>query len=85
MQKLNSWFDWIIIDSPPQLPFADTTVWSRVTDGILFVARRGTSEKRKLEKAVEALDRHKLIGAVLNSSNGTVDRDYYYYRKTLGA
>ncbi len=85
MGKLNSWFDWIIIDSPPQLPFADTTVWSRVTDGILFVARRGTSEKRKLEKAVEALDRHKLIGAVLNSSNGTVDRDYYYYRKAPGA
>jgi len=80
MQKLNSWFDWIVIDCPPVLPFADTSVWTRMTDGILFVARRGMSEKRKLQKGLEALDRNKLIGALLNSSNGTVDRDYYYYR-----
>jgi capsular exopolysaccharide synthesis family protein len=85
MHKLNSWFDWIVIDSPPALPFADTSVWTRLSDGILLVARRGTSEKRKLEKALEALDRTKLIGAVLNSSNSTVDGDYYYYRRAPGA
>jgi capsular exopolysaccharide synthesis family protein len=85
MQKLNSWFDWIVIDSPPVLPFADTSVWTRLTNGVLFVARRGTSEKRKLQKALEALDQNKLIGALLNSSNGTADGDYNYYRRTPGA
>jgi capsular exopolysaccharide synthesis family protein len=85
MHKLSSWFDWIVIDSPPVLPFADTSVWTRLTDGVLFVARRGTSEKRKLQKALEALDQNKLIGALLNSSNGTADSDYNYYRRAPGA
>ena len=33
MRQLAALFDWIIVDSPPLLPLADTTVWSRVTDG----------------------------------------------------
>ena len=46
MQKLRSWFDWIVIDSPPVLPMADTSVWARMADGKLLVARHGTSKKR---------------------------------------
>ena len=30
MDQLTAWFDWILIDSPPVLPLADTSVWSRV-------------------------------------------------------
>ena len=80
MQKLQIWFDWIVIDSPPVLPLADTSVWSRHADGILLVARRGTTEKRKLQKGLESLDSDKLIGALMNCSNGAADGDYYYYR-----
>ena len=35
MDHLTAWFDWIIIDSPPVMPLADTSVWMRLTDGIL--------------------------------------------------
>lgn len=80
MQKLKSWFDWIVIDSTPVLPLADTSVWARTADGILLVARHGTTKKRKLRKGLDALDTNKLIGALLNSSNSASDTDYYYYR-----
>ena len=30
MDQLTAWFDWIIIDSPPVMPLADTSVWMRV-------------------------------------------------------
>src|SRR6185369_11506135 len=37
--QLTSTFDWIIIDSPPLLPLADTSVWARLVDGALLVVR----------------------------------------------
>ncbi|HEX4310737.1 MAG TPA: CpsD/CapB family tyrosine-protein kinase [Acidobacteriaceae bacterium] len=76
--KLAELFDWVIIDSPPVLPLADTSIWSRLCDGILLVARQGTSEKRQLQRGVESIERQKLIGAILNSSNSAPHSDYYY-------
>jgi Mrp family chromosome partitioning ATPase len=80
MDQVTAWFDWIIIDSPPVLPLADTSVWTRLTDGILLVARQGTTEKRKLLRGLPALDRKKLIGAVLNCAKDAACSDYYYQR-----
>jgi capsular exopolysaccharide synthesis family protein len=86
MTKLNSWFDWVVIDSPPVLPLVDTSIWARLADGILIVARHGTTKKRELEKGLEALDANKLIGALLNSSNSNIDSyDYYYGHATESA
>lgn len=79
-QKLNSWFDCIVIDSPPMLPLADTSVWARLADGILLIARRGKTEKRRLQKGLEALDQNKLIGAIMNSSSGAKSGYDYYLR-----
>jgi capsular exopolysaccharide synthesis family protein len=85
-EQLGAWFDWIIIDSPPALPLADTSVWSRLADGILLVTRQGTTQKRHLERTLEAVDSSKLLGAVLNSSMSTSDNEYYsYYRPTEDA
>ena len=78
MDQLSSWFDWVIIDSPPVLPLADTSVWSRMADGIILVAREGTTDKQQLRKGLEALDSKKLIGALLNSSQSAGSSDYYY-------
>jgi len=82
IDQMASWFDWIVVDSPPVLPFADVSLWSRLTDGILLVARRGKTEKRQLLRGIEAIDRKKLIGAVLNCSKSAVKSDYYYYNKS---
>jgi len=35
LDQLTAGFDWIIIDSPPILPLADTSVWTRFADGVL--------------------------------------------------
>ena len=78
MDQVTEWFDWIVIDSPPVLPLADTSVWMRLADGILLITRQGTTEKRLLQKGLEALEPKKLIGAVLNSSRSSGNGDYYY-------
>jgi capsular exopolysaccharide synthesis family protein len=81
MEQLAGWFEWIIIDSPPILPLADTSVWTRMADGILLVTRQGTTQKRHLQRGLEALESKKVIGAVLNSSKSSADNDYYSYRR----
>ncbi len=86
MDQLATLFDWIIIDSPPVLPLADTSVWSRLADGILLVTRQGTTEKKKLQRGLEALDQRKLIGALLNGSQSPAHSEYYYpYRSSTAS
>jgi capsular exopolysaccharide synthesis family protein len=78
MDQLSELFGWVVVDSPPVLPLADTSVWTRLCDGILLVTRQGTTEKRQLQRGVEAIESQKLIGAILNSSNNAPHSDYYY-------
>jgi len=59
MDELTAWFDWIVIDSPPVLPLADTSIWARSADGILLVTRKGITEKQQLQRGLEALERKK--------------------------
>jgi capsular exopolysaccharide synthesis family protein len=78
LDQLSELFDWVVIDSPPVLPLADTSVWTRLCDGVLLVTRQGVTEKRQLQRGVEAIEPQKLIGAILNSSNNAPHSDYYY-------
>jgi capsular exopolysaccharide synthesis family protein len=79
LDDLTESFDWIIIDSTPILPVADTSVWARLSQGILMVVREGKTEKRQLEKALELIDKSALIGVVLNDSTNTEHKSYYTY------
>jgi capsular exopolysaccharide synthesis family protein len=80
MEQLTAWFDWIVIDSPPLLPLADTSVWARMADGILMVTRPGITHKRQLKRGLEALESNKLIGALLNCSRNMDESGYYYHQ-----
>jgi capsular exopolysaccharide synthesis family protein len=77
MIQLSTWFDWIVIDSPPILPLADTSVWARLADGILLVTREGTTKRQMLQRGLQALEKSKLLGAVVNSSANTDHSNYY--------
>jgi capsular exopolysaccharide synthesis family protein len=77
MEQLTKWFDWIVIDSPPVLPLGDTSVWARLVDGIMLVAREGTTRKRELKRGLDVLDHSKFLGLVLNNSNSTDQSNYY--------
>jgi capsular exopolysaccharide synthesis family protein len=80
IEQLGECFDWIVIDSPPILPLADTTIWMRLADGVLLVTRQGITEKHQLQRGLEALESEKVIGALLNCADGA---SYgYYYRSS---
>jgi capsular exopolysaccharide synthesis family protein len=77
LEQLSAWFDWVVIDSPPLLPLADSTVWARLVDGVLLVVREGRTEKQQLKRGLGQLGQAPLIGAVINDSSNSDHRNYY--------
>lgn len=76
-EHLSSCFDWIVLDSPPVLPLADTTVWARFADGVLMVTRQGKTEKKSLQRGLRVLEQSHLLGVVVNSCSNTDHSNYY--------
>ena len=86
LDQLSARFDWIVIDSPPLLPLADTSVWVRFADGVLLVVREGKTERRQLQRVLHVLNRSNLVGVVLNSCTNANQSSYYqsYLSVTAG-
>ena len=81
VEELERLFDWVIIDSTPVFPLADTGIWAKLVDGILLVARQGKTEKLPLQKTVAILDKSLLLGVILNGFTDTMQQKYSkYYR-----
>ncbi|HKT70939.1 MAG TPA: CpsD/CapB family tyrosine-protein kinase [Terriglobales bacterium] len=66
MAEVGSAFDWVLVDSAPLLPVADSVVLSRHCDGILLVVRRDRALKSALPEALNRFEPSKLLGLVLN-------------------
>ena len=79
LEQLETFFDWIIIDTPPLRPLADTPLWMKLADGVLLVTREGVCEKKQLERAIEVIDRSTMLGVVVNSCSSN-EQKYYYAR-----
>jgi exopolysaccharide/PEP-CTERM locus tyrosine autokinase len=72
---------YVIIDTPPLLPYAETHALSGMVDGILFVVKEGASSKKSIREALDLLADTHVLGVVYNdvsaeSLNGRYD--YYY-------
>jgi Mrp family chromosome partitioning ATPase len=68
VRLLAGWFDWVVVDTPPLIPMADSNLWARLVDGTLLVIRSGVVPRRALRAAVESMDGLKLLGMVLNDA-----------------
>ena len=79
LEQLDASFDWMIIDTPPVRPLADTPLWMKLADGVLLVTREGVCEKKQLERALEVIDPATMLGVVVNSCS-TNEQKYYYAR-----
>ena len=77
LDALRPSFDWIVIDSPPLLPLADTSVWSRVVDGTLIITRQGRTKKRELQRGIEMLDKSSILGVVINDCSSAEQNNHF--------
>lgn len=83
IQEIGRWltsvFDWVVIDSPPLIPFADSHCLATFADTALLVVRQGLTSRKSFENALAALDGVNVAGLVLNASDSTQHDGYYHY------
>jgi protein-tyrosine kinase len=81
IETLAQSFDWILFDATPMFPMADATSLSRLSDGVLVVVREGFTRRKVLNKAIESIEKSKLLGVVFNQASMlNVDYSHYYGR-----
>lgn len=74
-------YDWVIVDAPPLLGFAEPLQLATVVDGVLVVARAGQTDRKAVASVVNTLRRLRanVIGIVMNQVHHRLGGGYYYY------
>jgi capsular exopolysaccharide synthesis family protein len=79
---LSPHFDWILIDTPPVLAFADAIDIARAADAVLLVARAAITPFEVAQRAQAAFSSSRILGFVLNAVKDAPRKgSYYYYGK----
>lgn len=77
---LAPYFDWILIDTPPALAFADAVDLARAADAVLLVARGASTTYDVAQRAQATFSNSRVLGFVLNAvKNAPHTTSYYYY------
>ena len=89
LRALSESFDYLLLDSPPELIVTDAAVLSALTYGVIVIANTDSTTKNGLKQAVEQLRgvnaNINLLGVVLNNLSPQRDGyyyNYYYYKKS---
>lgn len=71
---------YVIIDTPPLLPFAESRQLSHLVDAIIYVVREKQATKLEIVEAIEALKGTNLLGMVYNDASvNSYDKRYSRY------
>jgi protein-tyrosine kinase len=71
-------FDWVIIDSPPVIGLADTTLLAHLCDAILLVVRADSTPTKLVVDAVQKIGKERICGVVMNRQKHVNSSRYYY-------
>jgi protein-tyrosine kinase len=82
-------FDWVIIDTPPVGLLTDASLLAQMVDLALLVVRAESTPFEQVQRAADAIGRHRITGVVLNrvskTALGEASRytDYYSSYSTV--
>lgn len=90
LAKLRGSYDFVIVDAPPLLPVADSTILLTEVDGALLLVRHGTTHREELRRAIGRVEAvgGKVLGTVLNRIPGggrAGSYGYYGYGYSYGS
>lgn len=82
LASLERSFDYVVMDTPPLLAFADASIVAARADAALLVVREGHARRRELAQAKAQLDQSgaRVLGAVMNMCREDPSEGYYRYR-----
>jgi len=82
VKNLREMFDYVVIDSPPVIPFSDARSLARLCDAVILVSRYGFTTRRSITLSTEMLSEMQvpLMGVVLNDMDlSSADFHYFNY------
>ncbi len=79
LSELRRYFDYILIDAPPVVAFADARLLANHADAVIVVVRAGLAGHSTVERAIEALPANRILGVVLNGADQMSEVGYYGY------
>ena len=90
ISELTERFGMVVFDSPPVVPVTDAAIIGAAVDGVVLVARSGSTRREMIARAVDLLRgvNANLLGVVLNAIDVEGRRRggyYYYYYRHYGA
>lgn len=77
-------YDYVVVDTPPAVPFPDCRVLAKVVDGFLLVVTAHRTPRRLVDEAISVLPKEGIVGVVFNSDDVTLSRAYHGYYNTEG-
>jgi capsular exopolysaccharide synthesis family protein len=85
LRRLHLVFDWIVIDTPPAMQFADTGVLADLCDGVLLVVGAGMTPVQIAKQTAHDLREDRILGIVLNRAERSDQAaKYFSYYKEPG-
>lgn len=81
IDKLSRQYDYILVDTPPVNIVSDACVVANLLDGVLLLARQGSTKKEDVKRAVTRLQLTgaKLLGYILVDASLQKENRYDYY------
>ncbi len=79
IEDLRKYFDFILIDAPPVVAFADARLLANHADAVMVIVRAGMAGHNTVERAIEALPGSRVLGVVLNGVDQMSEVGYYGY------
>jgi len=84
ISRLRKTFKYILIDSPPVLPMADSHLLAELSDRVVFVVRARRTRRETLARALEVFDPKNVLGLILNDvsyEHARYGQAYRHYEK----
>jgi capsular exopolysaccharide synthesis family protein len=84
LHNLRGRFDWVLVDTPPVLAMADTSILAPFVDGVILVVGAEVSTRPAVQRSIDQLRGvgGVVLGAVLNRVD--LKRNAYYYSHYYG-
>ncbi len=82
LEEARRQFGFVLLDTPPFVPFTDCRILSRWVDGFLLVVAAHRTPRKLVEETLNVIEPDKLLGLVFNGDDGLLwgsNRYYQYY------
>jgi capsular exopolysaccharide synthesis family protein len=79
LEEARQSYDYVILDTPPLVPFPDCRLIERFADGVLIVVGAHRTPRKLVTDAIGTVDPEKIIGVVFNNDDQPAFGDYAYY------